>query len=142
LILIDTNVVSEMMRREPDQRVVEWLDAQMVETLYLSSVSIAELLLGIALLPEGRRKTALASALSIQVTALFGTRLLPFDVSAAEAFATIVSRARASGLAIGVADGQIAATAAVHGLIVATRDAAPFLAAGLAVIDPWRGGGA
>jgi predicted nucleic acid-binding protein len=140
VILVDTNVVSEMMRREPDPRVVEWLDAQAAETLHLSSVSMAELLLGIALLPDGRRKAELASALSVQAVALLGARLLPFDVSAAEAFAGIVSRTGRSGFAIGMADGQIATTAVVHGLIVATRDAAPFLAAGLVVVDPWQAG--
>jgi predicted nucleic acid-binding protein len=141
MILIDTNVVSETMRRTPDARVVAWLDAQMAETLHLSAVSLAELLLGIAVLPDGRRKLDLGLSLGAQAAAFFGPRVLAFDAAAAGAFAEIVSRTRTAGFTIGMADGQIAATAAAHGLIVATRDAQPFEAAGLAVINPWTAAG-
>jgi len=137
VILVDTNVVSETMRAAPDPAVIAWLDAQAAESLYLSSVSMAELLLGIAVLPEGRRKSELGSSLLSQAVAFFGDRVLSFDVPAARAYATLVSRARAGGHAIGVADGQIAAIATVHGLAVATRDRSPFEAAELPVIDPW-----
>ena len=138
MILLDTNVVSEMMRLAPDEGVVAWLDAQVAESLYLSAVSLAELLLGIAMLSDGRRKSDLGKALDTHATTLFGPRVLAFDKSAAEAFAVIVNRARASGFSIGTADAQIAATAAAHGFIVATRDTAPFEAAGLSVINPWN----
>jgi toxin FitB len=137
MILIDTNVVSEMMKQVPNESVVAWLDAQIAETLHLSAVSYAELLLGIAVLPEGRRKADLGAALAGQAAALFGPRFLPFDASAANAFASAMSQARATGRAIGFADGQIAATAATHGLAVATRDTRPFEAVGLRVINPW-----
>jgi len=138
VILLDTNVVSELMRTAPAPQVVGWLDAQAAETLHLSAVSLAELLLGIALLPDGRRKADLNIALETRATALFGSRVLSFDKAAASVFAGIVSRTRASGLSIGTADAQIAATAAAHGFTVATRDTAPFEAAGLAVINPWN----
>jgi len=138
MILLDTNVVSELMRAVPASRVVDWLDAQVAETLHLSAVSLAELLLGIALLPDGRRKTDLSLSLQTRATVLFGSRILSFDKAAAGVFAGLVGRTRASGLSIGTADAQIAATAAAHGFVVATRDTAPFTAAGLAVINPWN----
>jgi len=141
MILLDTNVVSELMRAAPAAQVVSWLDAQVAETLHLSAVSLAELLLGIALLPDGRRKADLAVALETRATVLFGSRILSFDKTAAGVFAGIVSRTRASGFSIGTADAQIAATAAANGFVVATRDAAPFEAAGLTVINPWNEAG-
>lgn len=137
MILLDTNVVSETMRDAPEPKVIDWLDAQAAETLFFSTVSLAELLFGIAVLPEGRRKVKLALALAEQAALLFGERVLPFDVAAAKAYATITSKARQAGRAIGVADGQIAAIAAAHGLAVATRDTAPFEAAGIRLLDPW-----
>ena len=137
MILLDTNVISETMRAVPEPRVIAWLDAQAAETLYLSTISLAELLLGIAVLPDGRRKTQLELGLEDKAAALFGPRLLPFDTAAARAYADIISRARTAGRAIGVAGGQIAAIAAAGGLIVATRDTAPFEAAGVRVINPW-----
>ena len=139
MILVDTNVVSEMMRHTPEPKVVEWLDAQAAETLYFSTVSLAELLLGIATLPDGRRKVELGLSLAEQAVALFGERVLAFDVAAAHAYAEVVGRARAAGRAIGVADGQIAAIAAANELAIATRDTTPFAAAGVPIIDPWSG---
>jgi toxin FitB len=136
MILVDTNVISETMRQEPDPIVVAWLNAQVVETLYLSTVNLAELLLGVALLPDGRRKAELGRSLG-QATMLFGPRVLSFDEESAKAFAVLVSEARASGRSIGMADGQIAAIAAARGLMIATRDTVPFESAGLRVVNPW-----
>lgn len=129
-------IKSETMRAAPEPRVIDWLDAQIAETLYLSTVSLGELLLGIAVLPDRRRKTQLELGL-VDRTALFGPLVLAFDIAAVRAYADIVSRARAAGHAIGVADGQIVATATAGGLAVATRDTAPFEAAGVAVMNPW-----
>ncbi len=137
MILVDTNIVSETMRPRPAAQVIDWLDAQVFETLYLATVSLAELLYGIAVLPEGRRKVTLGTGLAEQAARLFGDRVLSFDKAAAQTYALVVSRARRAGQAIEVADGQIAAIAMVHGLAIATRDTAPFQAAGLRVIDPW-----
>jgi toxin FitB len=137
MILLDTNVVSEPVRRHPDSRVLDWLDAQAIDSLYFSTVSLAELLLGIENLPLGRRRAALAAALERQIVDLFGDRVIPFDISAVQAYAKIVSHAHGQGHPISVADGQIAAIAASRKLTIASRDEAPFRIAGLAVINPW-----
>ena len=137
MILIDTNVVSEAMRARPDPKVLEWLDAQAPETLYLSTVSLAELLLGIESLPAGKRRRALAAALAEQIIGLFGERIVSFDVAAARNYPTIVTRARRHGHPIAVADAQIAAVATSRNFLVATRDEAPFQAAGVGLINPW-----
>jgi len=126
------------MRAAPESRVIAWLDAQLADTLYLSTISLAELLLGIAVLPDGKRKAQLGVSLAAGVAALFGHRVLSFDAASATAYAEVVSRARGAGRTIGVADGQIAAIAAVKDLIVATRDVGPFEAAGVPVVNPWQ----
>ncbi|MBM3598355.1 MAG: type II toxin-antitoxin system VapC family toxin [Alphaproteobacteria bacterium] len=138
MILLDTNVVSETMRATPAPAVIAWLDEQATETLYLSTVSLAELLLGIALLPNGRRKRTLGDALTQRAITLFADRILAFDLAAAEAYPGVVTRAQAAGRVMSVADGQIASIAAAHRMSVATRDLAPFTAAGIRVIDPWN----
>ncbi len=137
MILLDTNVVSETMRPAPDARVIAWLDAQSVDTVYLSTISLAELLLGVTILPDGRRKAMIAASLAEKTKEMFGSRILSFDLASAQAYATIVSHARAVGRSIGFADGLIAATATAHDLTVVTRDTTPFTAAGLRVINPW-----
>ena len=138
MIILDTNVVSEPMKPNGALRVQHWLDEQIVESLYLTSISLSELLLGLELLPEGKRKIGLVSALDELLSTLFATRILPFDQQAASLYASRVSKARAKGQAISMADGQIAAIAAAHGFTVATRDVAPFLAAGVPVVNPWE----
>jgi toxin FitB len=141
VIILDTNVVSEPMKPDGDRGVQAWLDEQIAETLYLTSISLSELLLGVEVLPDGKRKVGLAAALGELLVALFGERVLPFDQQAATMYASRVSRARAAGRAISMADGQIAAIAAVHGFTVATRDTAAFVAAGVPVVNPWEAGG-
>lgn len=138
MIVLDTNVVSEPMRPNGNAAVRAWLDRQVAETLYLTATSLSELLVGIEILPDGKRKEGLDTALSELLDMLFGSRILPFDRMAAIAYAPLVGRARAGGRPISVADGQIAAIAAVHGFTVATRDTAPFVAAGVPVINPWE----
>ena len=138
MILLDTNVISEPLRPAGDAAVLAWIDAQIVETLYLSAISLAELLLGMATLPAGKRKDVLHSSFEQRVLPLFAGRILPFDSAASEAYAVLRARARVQGKAIAPADGYIAATAISHGLIVATRDTSPFEAVGLTVINPWN----
>jgi predicted nucleic acid-binding protein len=138
VIILDTNVVSEPLKPKPDAAVLSWLDRQAPEALYLTTISVAELLDGIERLPSGRRRTALGQAITGGVLALFNDRLLSFDRPAAEAFALLNSRARNDGLTIGFGDCQIAAIAAARGFMVATRDVAPFRAAGIQTIDPWQ----
>jgi predicted nucleic acid-binding protein len=122
--------------------VLGWLDAQAAETLYLSTVSLAELLFGVENLPAGQRRKALALSLQEKIMALFGERIVPFDLAAAKAYAKIVVRARRQGHPLSVADAQIAAIAAARRFSVATRDEAPFHAAGVPVINPWTAGAA
>ena len=137
MIVLDTNVVSEPLRHEPDPAVVAWLNAQEPQTLYLTAVNLAELRSGVALLPAGRRRDDLAQALSSQVLALFGGRILSFDAKAAEVFATVHAGAQAQGNPIGFADCAIAAMAAANGFAVATRNTRDFKGSGVKVIDPW-----
>jgi toxin FitB len=140
VIILDTNVVSEPMKPDGDPRVRDWLDEQIAETLYITSISISELLLGVELLPDGKRKEGFAVQLSDLLVTLFGDRVLSFDLDAATTYAARISKARATGRAISMADGQIAAIAAVHGFTVATRHTAPFVAAGVPVVNPWKVG--
>lgn len=137
MILVDTNVISEPLRPSPVVRVVDWIDAQPIETLYLSAITVAELRFGVASLPAGRRRTALRDSLETRVLPLFAGRVLPFDMAASQAYGELMARAREAGLAIGASDGYIAATAAANGMVVATRDTAPFQAAKVPFIDPW-----
>jgi len=137
MILLDTNVVSEPLKASCDKNVLSWIDEQVIETLYLSTISLAELRFGIAVLPEGRRRDTLFSSLDQQVIPLFAGRILSFDELASQAYATLRARARIAGQAIATADGYIAAIAVSHGFAVATRDTSPFEAVGLKVINPW-----
>lgn len=139
MIVLDTNVVSEAMKPEPDAVVRGWLDEQVAETLYLSSVTVAELLFGIGALPDGRRKQNLATALD-GLLALFDGRILPFDTDAARRYAYLAVAARLAGKGFPTPDGYIAAIATAHGFMVATRDASAFSAAGVPIIDPWKAG--
>lgn len=137
MILLDTNVISKPWKPVPDQAVVDWLDAQAIETLFLSAVTIAELRFGISALPSGKRQVILHDRLEGEVLPLFAGRILSFDLAASQSYAQLMARARLSGKAIAKADGYIAATAAANGFGVAARDTSPFEAAGLSVINPW-----
>ena len=137
MILLDTNVVSEPLRAAPDERVITWIDAQPLETLFLSAITVAELRAGVALLPAGKRRSGLQEGLEKRVLPLFAGRVLPFDLACTQAYAELLTKARAAGLAVATADGYIAAIAATNGFAVASRDTGPFEAAGVAVINPW-----
>lgn len=137
MILLDTNVISEPLRPGPSIRVIEWIDAQPLETLYLSAMTVAELRAGVALLPDGKRRAALHENLETRVLPMFAGRVLPFDLACTNAYAGLLARIRKAGNAIETADACIAAIAASNGFTVATRDTAPFQAAGLTVLNPW-----
>ncbi len=126
MIILDTNVLSEAMKPEPHPAVRAWLDEQVAETLYISSVTVAEILFGIGVLPAGRRKQRLTSVID-EILPLFEGRILAFDTDAA----------RTVGKGFPTPDGYIAAIATARGFAVATRDASAFNAAGVPVIDPW-----
>ncbi len=138
MIVLDTNVVSEAMKPEPHPAVRAWLNEQAAETLYLSSITVAELLFGIGALPAGKRKDLPALALD-GLMGLFRDRVLPFDIDAARHYAGLAVAAKSGGRGFPTPDGYIAAIAASRGFMVASRDTAPFEAAGVPVIDPWKG---
>ena len=138
MILIDTNVISELWKAEPNPDALAWMDAQAVETLYLSAVTVAELRFGVAAMPEGKRRSIYQERLEKEVLPAFTGRVLPFDLAASRAYADLMAGARLTGKAIGKADGYIAATASACGLMVATRDISPFEAAGLKWVNPWE----
>jgi predicted nucleic acid-binding protein len=137
MIVLDTNVVSEAMKPEPQPAVRAWLDNQAAETLYLSSVTVAELLFGIAALPAGKQKKMLTEAVD-GLLSLFQDRVLPFDTDAARHYAELAILARTNGRGFPTPDGYIAAIAASRGFIVASRDTGPYTAAGVTVINPWE----
>ncbi|MDR0311930.1 MAG: type II toxin-antitoxin system VapC family toxin [Acidobacteriota bacterium] len=136
MIILDTNVVSETMKPEPDVNVLNWLDGQVSETLYLTSVTLAELLFGVAALPAGKRKNRLTAAIDGLID-LFAERTLPFDAIAARHYASLAVAARRKGRGFPAPDGYIAAIAAARGYLIASRDTAAFESAGLTVFNPW-----
>lgn len=138
MILLDTNVISEPQRWEPNARVLEWIDAQALETLYLSTITVAELRAGIALMPEGKRRDSLHENLEKRLLPMFANRVLPFDMACTKAYAELLAKSRAAGLAVETADAFIAAVVLANGFAVATRDTSPFEAAELNVINPWE----
>lgn len=137
MIVLDTNVVSEAMKPKPDHAVLAWLNDQAAETLYISSVTLAELLFGIKALPAGKRKDMLSQALD-GLIGMFRNRVLPFDIDAARRYADLAVLAKTSGRGFPTPDGYIAAIAASRGFSVASRDTAPFEAASVPVINPWE----
>ena len=136
MILLDTNVISETQRREPDARVLDWIDAQALETLYLSTITVAELRAGLALMPVGKRRDILHETLENRLLPMFANRVLSFDMACTKAYADLLAKSRAAGLAVETADAFIAAVALANGFAVATRDTSPFEAAGASVINP------
>jgi len=137
MIVLDTNVISELMKPLPDQRVVAWLDSQTPDLFFVTSVVLAELLNGIEMMPDGKRKAEFRALLEEIVVDMIGNRVLAFDEAMARTFAVIHNAARTKGVSVGFADCQIAAAALVQGYAVATRDTPPFTAMGCSVVNPW-----
>ena len=131
------NVISEPLRPSPDSNVVAWIDARAIQTLYLTSVSIGEMLFGVASIRAGKRRDKLGRLIEDQVFPLFEGRVLGYGETAARHYGALMASARAKGKAIGHKDGCIAATASANGMMIATRDTGPFEALGLPVINPW-----
>ncbi len=139
MILLDTNVLSELMRHAPDESVLRWVDAQPGYRLYISAVTRAQIELGVELLPEGRRRQALQVA-AARMFGEFHGRCLAFDESAASRYAVLVAARTRMGRPISVEDAQIAAMALSAGFLLATRNVGDFEEiAGLSVADPWSG---
>ena len=138
MILLDTNVVSELIRPTPDPRVETWLSRQVASSIFLSVISEAELRYGVALLPMGRRRDRLTVEIENMLEEDFAGRLLPFDREAARAYAEVGAARRAAGLPIHHADCQIAAIARSRNAGIATRNVKDFEGCGIDVINPWR----
>ncbi len=136
MIVLDTNVVSELMRPELLERVVVWTGSQPVSELFLTAVTLAELLDGIGRLPDGRRRPMLARVLDEMVADEFDRRILGFDDVAAAHYADIVVERERAGRLISMADAQIAATCRSHGAAIAARNVDDFAGMGIVIVDP------
>ncbi len=132
--LVDTNVLSELRRRDPDANVVRWLEGRPATTLYLSVLARGELRKGIETLPEGARKRRLLDWLEVELPGFFAGRMLPIDARVADRWGRLVAQA---GRPVPAIDSLLAATALTHGLTLVTRNLRDFQYPGLAVVDPW-----
>lgn len=142
MILLDTNVLSELMRPAPHAGVVHWLDQRSALEIWICSVTVTEIRLGLSLLPQGRRRQALFALVEQTFQQDFSERCLPFDCEAAGYFARIVGERKQQGRPVSVEDAQIAAVALAGGLVLATRNTRDFSEIeGLQVINPWDVGG-
>ena len=137
MIVLDTNVVSELMRRAPNPVVEKWVADRAAAALFLTAVGEAELRFGIAIMPAGRRRDALESEVETMLSEDFADRVLPFDSKAARVYAEIAAACRSAGRPVAQSDGQIAAIARSRGMAVATRNVRHFADMGVNLIDPW-----
>ena len=139
LILLDTNVVSELMRASPDPAVEAWVAGYPVGDMFFSVVGESELRYGVAIMPAGRRRETLVAEIDTMLHTAFENRILPFDSRAARSYAVIAAGRRSAGRAVAPADCQIAAIAWARGMVVATRNIRDFEDMGIEIIDPWDG---
>ena len=137
MIILDTNVISESIKPKPEPMVLRWLDRQAPVTLYYTTISAAELLAGFRLMPAGKRRTQLDSALADEIAATFGNRILPFDAHAASFFGDVVAAANAAGNPINFPDAAIASIALAHDYMLATRNQRDFNGVAVKLINPW-----
>ena len=138
MILLDTNVISELMRAEPAQAVLDWFAQHDASDLFISAITEAELRTGVAILPDGQRRDRLQAAIDAMIDQDFQSRVLPFDSLAAQAYAEIAAQRRAAGRPIAEADCQIAAIARATDAPIATRNVKDFDGCGVRVINPWN----
>lgn len=138
MILLDTNVISELMRPEPSPGVVSWVNIKPMTSLFITTITQAEILYGVRLLPEGQRKSKLLAEAQSMFSEDFSGRILPFDFNAAQAYAEIASARRSSGRPISQFDAQIAGIARSRGSRLATRNVDDFIDCGIKVINPWQ----
>jgi toxin FitB len=137
LIILDTNVVSEPLKRDPSAAVLKWLDRQSPATLYLTTISQAELLAGVLALPAGKRRTELQRVINNELVSLFANRILPFGERSAAAYAQVVTAANVAGNPIDFADAAIGAIALEHNFILATRNERDFKGTSVKLLNPW-----
>jgi len=139
VIILDTNVISELMRPAPEARVLHWFSTQAAEDLHITAVTMAEILYGIELITAGRRRDVVRSGAEKVFEAVFADRILTFEDRAARAFSQIASSRRRQGKPMTEFDAQIAAIARVHGATLATRNPYVFEGCGVRLVNPWEG---
>lgn len=139
MLILDTNVVSELMRPAPDPAIASWVAERATSSLFLTAVTEAELRYGLAVMPPGKRRDGLATGLERMLKTGFANRVLPFDSGAARAYAGIAAARRRGGRPIAQADCQIAAIAQARGMAVATRNVRHFKDMGIEILNPWDG---
>ncbi len=137
MIILDTNVISEAMSPSPNAKLLRWLSNQTTSLLFTTTISLAEILYGIELLPPGKRRSGLLVTAENTFPKLFAARILAFDEAAARAFAPIAAHRRSRGRPITIFDAQIAAIASAHGAALATRNTSDFEGCGVRLINPW-----
>ncbi|MBF0356439.1 MAG: type II toxin-antitoxin system VapC family toxin [Alphaproteobacteria bacterium] len=137
MIILDTNVLSAVMRRDADPIIVAWLDRQPSESLWITTITIFEIRFGLELLPDGRRRVELEKAFAEALEADFQRRILPFDIRAAEEAAMLAARRRNAGQTVEFRDTQIAGIALARQAALATRNVRHFQDVPVKVIDPW-----
>ena len=140
MILLDTNVVSEVMKTRPAEAVVAWLNTQDSEKLYVSAITIGEITYGLRILPDGKRRSGLRERFERFVGLAFDRRVLAYDESAARIYGELMGDRKEPGLPMSVPDGQIAAIACVNHLVVATRNVVDFENCGIDVVNPFATG--
>ena len=138
MIILDTNVLSALMRKAPDAAVIAWLDRQPAESIWITSITLFEARLGLALLPEGKRRTALVSALARLLEEDLENRVLDFDTGAALEAAELAARRQRAGRPVGIRDTQIAGIALARRATLATRNTRHFMDLKISVVDPWQ----
>jgi toxin FitB len=137
MTILDTNVISELMRPVPEAMVLRWFNTQAAENLRVGAITMVEILYGIEILPVGKRRSALHAGAEKMFRVVFAGRTLPFDDNAARTFALLVASRRRQGKPISAFDAQIAAIALAHAAILATRNTNHFQGCGLQLVNPW-----
>ena len=138
MIIVDTNVISELMRPLPSPAVVAWLSSQTPDDVFTTAITVAEVLYGVELLPKSKRREALLQQVAATFSEDFSGRILFFDEQAARMFASIAVSRRTLGRPIGILDAQIVAISKVHGATLATRNTDDFEGCGVRLINPWQ----
>jgi predicted nucleic acid-binding protein len=138
MIILDTNILSELMRPEPAELVSQWISQQSAPSLFVTTITQAEIFYGLALLPSGQRRTLLKETVEQMFAEDFNQRVLSFDTAAARTYAVIAAGRRTAGRPISQSDAQIAAIALTYGATVATRNVSDFEGCGLTVLNPWN----
>jgi predicted nucleic acid-binding protein len=138
MILLDTNIISELMKALPSPRVLAWVDSQVVSQLFITSITIAEISYGLSVLPQGNRRNSLEDAFNKVIKEAFSHRTLSFDESAAHHYGKVMAQRKKQGRPLSVLDGEIAAVAISQGKILATRNTRDFIDCGLEVVNPFE----